>query len=293
MTTVLNRRADAALDHAPYLDGLTAPAHVLDALAMDALAVVLGQRAADSLLDADRRQALAALLFSDPLDDGPLRRRAALIAGRFLMTRPQALDSAGARLVARGAGGRPGPGEMLSLGLARLRRGRQGNGRFGAEPLAQALARSRWSGAGFRKAAATLLRDVLRHEVVFHPGPAPAPLLAPALWWVLVAGLLPPPPEPRRFRRPRRDPLHEAIRAQAARALAETRWLGFWELYLLRGLPTEARAALPPGLRNMLARDAAQLAAITAKEIEETPLLRVDWPDTVPSYAPWLPWANH
>lgn len=293
MTTVLDRRAATALDHDPYLDGLTAHTHVLDALAMDALAVVLGQRPQASLLDDGRRQALGALLLSDPLNESPLRRRAALIAGGFLMTRPKALDTAGARLVARGAAGPPGLGELVSLKVAQLWRRRRGSARFGAEPLAQALARSRWNAAGFRQAAATLLRDVLRHEVVFHPGPAPAPLLAPSLWWVLVAGLLQPEPQPRRFRRQRKDPLHEAIHAQATRALAEERWLGFWELYLLRGLPPEVRAALPQGLRNMLARDAGGLAATTAKEIEENRLLRVDWPDTVPSYASWLPRTNH
>lgn len=288
MTRHLDRRAAAALDHEPYVSGLTAPSHVLDALAQDALAVALDQAHADTLLaDPGRRAALGGLLLDDPLAGRPFQRRASMIANRFVITRPEGFGTAGARLLARRVAPRASLGDLLAQALTLLRRGRRTSGRFGAVPLATALAASRWSAAAFRLEAAASLRRVLRHKVLFHPGPAPAPVLSPALWWPLISGLLPP------TTARRRDRLHPAIAQQAARALAQERWLGFWELYLLRSLDTEARANLPSGLRDLLDRDASSLRAIAAAEIAENPLLRLDWPDTVPSYAEALLTSNH
>lgn len=280
MMRYLDTRAASALDYDAYATGIAAKAHVLDDLALAALEVALGQSAPPPLLaDGDHWNDLATILTPEQFDMAPFRRRANRLDRAHIMTRPETADGAAARLISRQVpSGRPLT-DLAFVGIAKLSR-MSNPGRYGAETLAAALARNRWRAAPFRLHAAARLRDVLRQRVIFHPGPAPAPVLSTTLWWPLIhAYILPLAPERSAAA------LHDTVAAQARTALAEERCLGFWEVFLLRSLGYDAHAFLPRPIRDLTQMSPQDLIELPTEKVGTIKALRLDWSESVPAYA--------
>ncbi|WP_323008065.1 hypothetical protein [Pseudorhodobacter sp.] len=141
-----------------------------------------------------------------------------------------------------------------------------------------ALAGLAFGDVAFRRSAVTMIRDHLGARVLFHPDPAPVPVLSPACYLILIAAH-------RRLAKP--TAVAQGVAGLAGALAAEAGWAAFWDQWVLQQAAGNAAFTLPDAIRTLpLLRQGAVVFAQPATEND--PRVALDWANGLPAYCQYL-----